>query len=162
MIYTTCFMCYASFSWSRSRMFRIFLGIGLVVLATFITLYYAYLGDPVFHQNAYALLTATVLLRAMYNMETRLRPALVAEDRSTKEVSDQLDKRPGDSYADPLGRPQEPILREMWTMVVVGLAIFLSGFAIWALDNKFCRDLRRMRRELGLPWGIFLEGHGWW
>ena len=162
MIYTTCFMCYASFSWSRSQTFRIFLGIGLVVLATFITLYYAYLGDPVFHQNAYALLTATVLLRAMYNMETRLRPALVAEDRSTQGVSTQVHKSPNDSRIVPSDRPQETILKEMWTMVAVGLAIFLSGFAIWTLDNKFCQDLRRMRRELGLPWGIFLEGHGWW
>ena len=162
MIYTTCFMCYATFSWSRSSTFRIFLGIGLVILATFITLYYAYLGDPAFHQNAYALLTATVLLRAMYQMETRLRPALVAEDRSFQEVSPPTTQRPNVSFTNASKRSQVSILREMWTMVAVGLSIFLSGFAIWALDIKFCQDIRKTRRELGLPWGILLEGHGWW
>jgi len=30
------------------------------------------------------------------------------------------------------------------------------------LDNMFCGTLRRWRRDIGLPWGILLEGHGWW
>ncbi|KAM5480509.1 alkaline ceramidase ydc1 [Microsporum audouinii] len=47
-------------------------------------------------------------------------------------------------------------------MVAYGLSTFLGGFAIWNLDNEYCSNLRTWRRELGLPWGILLEGHGWW
>ena len=57
MIYTTCLMAYASFSYSRPTRVRLILAISLLSLAVFITLYYHYLQDPVFHQNAYALLT---------------------------------------------------------------------------------------------------------
>lgn len=37
MIYTTCLMMYASFSFSRSRAFSILLGVSLLGLAGFIT-----------------------------------------------------------------------------------------------------------------------------
>ena len=154
-------MCYATFSWSRSLGFRVLLGTGLVLLAAFITAYYAYLGDPVFHQNAYAILTATVLLRAMYIMESRLRPFLVA--RALQRKSKNQGNRGWDVvYRTTLDDPERYVLKRMWTMIAVGLTIFLSGFAIWGLDNKYCQNLRTFRREIGLPWGILLEGHGWW
>jgi dihydroceramidase len=54
------------------------------------------------------------------------------------------------------------ILKTLWMMVAVGLGIFLGGFGIWALDNQYCSTIRRWRHEVGLPWGILLEGHGWW
>lgn len=44
----------------------------------------------------------------------------------------------------------------------VGLSVFLCGFLIWNLDNIYCGHFRRWRREIGLPWAILLEGHGWW
>lgn len=47
-------------------------------------------------------------------------------------------------------------------MVVIGLTVFLGGFVIWSLDNHYCSEIRRWRHVVGLPWGIFLEGHGWW
>lgn len=53
-------------------------------------------------------------------------------------------------------------LKTMWFMVGYGLSVFLGGFAIWNLDNYFCSTIRVWRREVGLPWGILLEGHGWW
>jgi dihydroceramidase len=56
----------------------------------------------------------------------------------------------------------EQILRDMWWMIAVGLSVFLGGFGIWSLDNTYCSTLRRWRHEIGLPWGILLEGHGWW
>ncbi|CAP97851.1 Pc22g05630 [Penicillium rubens Wisconsin 54-1255] len=135
MIYTTCLMAYASFSYSRSTIVRVCLGISLAGLAVFITLYYHYLQDPVFHQNAYALLTTVVVLRSMHTME---------EHQHYENVRDQK------------------TLKTMWFMVAYGLSMFLGGFFIWSLDNVFCSDIRRMRRSVGLPWGIFLEGHGWW
>ena len=54
------------------------------------------------------------------------------------------------------------ILKNMWIMVTLGLAIFLGGFGIWTLDNQFCSKIRHWRHQVGLPWGILLEGHGWW
>jgi hypothetical protein len=54
------------------------------------------------------------------------------------------------------------ILKQMWIFVAFGLTVFLGGFAIWALDIVYCGKLRKWRRSVGLPWGIVLEGHGWW
>ena len=82
MIYTTCLMCYASFSYSRPNGFRVVLGIFLASLAIFITLYYHYLQDPLFHQNAYGILTAIVLIRSMYTMEVTLRPRVIRRRRT--------------------------------------------------------------------------------
>jgi dihydroceramidase len=50
----------------------------------------------------------------------------------------------------------------MWTMIAVGLSIFLGGFGMWNLDIIYCGKLRQWRHQVGLPWGILLEGHGWW
>ena len=163
MIYTTCLMCYATFSYSRSRLFRFYLALALVSLAIFITLYYHYLENPTFHQIAYAMLTAIVLFRSMYVMECTLLPSwknseekyqirhdgkyMSDEERKISMWEDQRDKR---------------ILETMWIMIGYGLSVFLGGFAIWALDRQYCSELRLWRRELGLPWGIVLEGHGWW
>ena len=47
-------------------------------------------------------------------------------------------------------------------MIVMGLTIFLGGFIVWTLDNEYCSTVRGWRREIGLPWGMLLEGHGWW
>jgi dihydroceramidase len=163
MIYTTCLMCYASFSYSRSVGSRIALGSSLAALAIFITLYYHYLGDPVFHQVAYAILTTIVVLHSMYTMEVTLRPKL----RKTRE-KDRL-AREIEGSAVPTRQRQEyenrrdlKTLRTMWFMVVYGLSMFLGGFFIWNLDNIYCSKLKTWRHYVGLPWGILLEGHGWW
>lgn len=162
MIYTTCLMCFATFSYSKSRQYAFTLAMGLISLAIFITLYYHYLQDPLFHQNAYAILTVTVVARSLYVMEFTLRPSL----RNSEEVF-RLQHRKSmttvqkeESRAD--DRRNTLILETMWLMIAVGLTSFLSGFGIWQLDNIFCSRLRSWRREMGLPWGIILEGHGWW
>ena len=66
MIYTTCLMFWATFEHKREQTFRTLLGFALAGLAIFITAYYHYLQDPTFHQNAYAILTAIVLLRSIW------------------------------------------------------------------------------------------------
>ncbi|KAI4726838.1 alkaline ceramidase-like protein [Aureobasidium sp. EXF-10728] len=160
MIYTTCLMFYATFSHKQTRNFRIFLGLFLVSLSVFITGYYHYLGDPVFHQNMYALLTAIVLFRSMYVMERDIRPNLKAREAARKSaaqqnvISDKEQERRDDR--------DRKILKTMWLMIACGLSVFLGGFGIWTLDNVYCSRLRKWRHEVGLPWGIFLEGHGWW
>jgi len=154
MIYTACLMCYATFSFSQSRLVRQLLGGGLLSLALFITLYYHYLQDPVFHQNAFAILIAFVLFRSMYVMEVNLRPKkrIYAESGIHRESLKQATDDQRDSM----------IIKEMWLMVALGLSIFLGGFGIWALDRVHCSKLRQWRHAIGLPWGILLEGHGWW
>ncbi|KAF8867260.1 alkaline ceramidase [Acephala macrosclerotiorum] len=160
MIYTACLMCYATFSFSKSRVVRQLLGGGLLFLAVFITLYYHYLQDPVFHQNAFAIITATVVFRSMYVMEVNIRPSLRAKWRTvppkpeTEKVTEE--ERLANEQRD------RAIIKEMWIMVAFGLTIFLGGFGIWALDNQYCSTIRRWRHAVGLPWGIFFEGHGWW
>ena len=99
----------------------------------------------------------------MYVMEVNIRPSL----RKRKEVHGKLQTNAVVTESEKKeqlrqDRRDEAILRSMWTMIAYGLVTFLGGFAIWNLDNIYCSSLRRWRRELGLPWGILLEGHGWW
>ncbi|KAF3388677.1 Alkaline ceramidase 3 [Penicillium rolfsii] len=163
MIYTTCLMAYASFSYSRPTGFRLVLALSLLSLAVFITLYYHYLQDPVFHQNAYALLTIVVVLRSMYTMETTLRPKW-RHSREEDRVERQKKGLPVPTKERQRFENERDLktLNTMWFMVVYGLSMFLGGFLIWNLDNQFCSQIRVWRRKVGLPWGIFLEGHGWW
>lgn len=164
-------MCYATFSFSQSRVVRQLLAGGLLSLAVFITVrvselrnkmrltpreqvYYHFLQDPVFHQNAFAVLTAFVLFRSMYIMEVNIRPKkrIYAESGIHKESLQQVTDDERDRM----------IIKEMWLMVAIGLSIFLGGFGIWGLDRIYCTKIRRWRHAIGLPWGILLEGHGWW
>ncbi|KAI9764472.1 MAG: hypothetical protein M1840_008398 [Geoglossum simile] len=163
MIYTTCALFYAIFSHGRSMRSAILLFLFVAALAISITGYYHYLEDPTFHQNMFALLTATVVLRSMYVMEVSLRPSRRDKGRSLHQphaksyvnASDEAERARMDH------RDVE-ILRTMWKMIAFGLSSIAGGFLIWNLDNKFCPTLRRWRQEVGLPWGIVLEGHGWW
>ncbi|RMD39876.1 hypothetical protein DV735_g5263, partial [Chaetothyriales sp. CBS 134920] len=163
MIYTTCIMAYASLSYSRSTAVQIIIGVFLVIFCLSITLYYHYLQDPTFHQTVFAALTIFILIRSVHIMETTLRPSV----RKTTE-SDRLEKEKKDLPV--LSKEQqqyenerdEAILRNMWILFAYGLSIFLGGFAIWGLDRVYCSTFRRWRRQIGMPWGFLLEGHGWW
>jgi dihydroceramidase len=156
MIYTTCILFYAAFSQGRSTSSRILLSIFLAALALFITLYYHYLKDPVFHQNMFALLTTIVVLRSIYVMEMTLRPSRpIKSANGSAKAGDELEEKRA-------GTRDEVILRTMRIMVVCGVFSVALGFGVWNLDNIFCSTLRRWRKEVGLPWGILLEGHGWW
>ncbi|KAF2234622.1 alkaline phytoceramidase [Viridothelium virens] len=160
MIYTTCLMFYATFSYGRTQQYALVLGLFLMTLALSITGYYHYLQDPRFHQNAYAILTAIVLLRSMYIMELNIRPSYKAKERELQEASEGKKTLPAERERQ--DKRDLKILGSMWTMIAYGLLVFLGGFAIWNLDNVYCSNLRRWRRQIGLPWGILLEGHGWW
>ncbi|KAL1306820.1 hypothetical protein AAFC00_005477 [Neodothiora populina] len=162
MIYTTCLMFYATFSHKQKTPFKVALAVFLVALCIFITGYYHYLGDPVFHQNMYALLTAIVLFRSMYIMEISLRPNIKAREEAQRSSKKAVNTQEQDLEQQRQDARDRKILKTMWLMIACGLSIFLGGFAIWGLDNVFCSTLRAWRREVGLPWGILLEGHGWW
>ncbi|KAF2740007.1 alkaline ceramidase-like protein [Polyplosphaeria fusca] len=154
MIYTTCLMAFATFSYGRSKSFTVTLGFLLLALSLFITVYYHYVQDPTFHQTAYAVLTVIVVFRSIYVMEVNIRPKFRSKKRQAQNPHPISGQREDVRDKD--------ILQTMWTMIACGLSIFLGGFAIWQLDNVYCSTLIRWRREIGLPWGIILEGHGWW
>lgn len=160
MIYTTSIMVWATFQHNRPQPFGILFAIFMVLLALFITLYYHYLQDPLFHQNAFAILTATVLLRSMYIMEVNLRPYF-RRHRDARRTGQKL--TPAEQKEqDRVDARDLKLLKQMWTLIATGLGIFLLGFGIWNLDNAYCPKIRGWRHEVGLPLGIFLEGHGWW
>ena len=160
MIYTSCLMLWATFAYARSPVVQTALGIFCASLAIFITGYYHYLQDPTFHQIAYAFLTAAVLLRSMYVMEVNIRPYY----RKRRQIRQRSVRNMESERAEEQRQDERDlaILRTMWKMIAVGLSIFLGGFGLWLIDNLYCSRLRQWRREIGLPWGILLEGHGWW
>ena len=158
MIYTSCIMFYATFSHRRSAQVSILIGLLAFSIAASITAYYHYIQNPVFHQNAFALITAVVFFRSLYIMETTLRPSL-RKQHPQKEIDIVISEDSESFVAD---IRDLKILRTMWTMAAVGLGSLGVGFTIWNLDNAFCPLLRRWRQDVGLPWGILLEGHGWW
>ena len=163
MIYTTCLMAYASFSYARSKQFRLILGVSLVALCFFITIYYHYLQDPVFHQNVYALLTTIIVFRSMFIMEYTLRPSLRKSEEKHRLERQEISLNVLSKDAQHLENERDKdILKNMWILVAFGLTVFLGGFAMWGLDIVYCSTWRKWRRGLGLPWGILLEGHGWW
>ncbi len=162
MIYTTCLMCYGVFSYSKSRRFSIILAISLVTLAVFITLYYHYLQDPAFHQAAYAILTIIMLARSIYVMEFSLRPSLKTNEEQYRLQRKRSMTEDEKETAEIEDRRDAKILRLMWALVACGMTTFLGGFFLWSLDNEYCSTIRNWRRQIGLPWGILLEGHGWW
>ena len=158
MIYTTCIMFYAIFSHNRSVRGTMLIAVFVVSIAIFITGYYHYLKDPLFHQNAFALLTAIVFFRSLYGMEVSLRPSRQAKKRSKLGRFDASNE----AEQERMDRRDLEIIKTMYQMIPVGLGSIALGFLIWNIDNAFCPTLRRWRREIGLPWGILLEGHGWW
>lgn len=163
MIYTTCIPCYASFAHRKSPQVSAMLALTLVSLALFITVSYHLIQDPMFHQVAYAILTAVLVFRSIFLMENYLRPNRWREARANQQMQREgiVGSRVEISRA-VTDRRDKDILNTMWMMIAFGLSIFLGGFGIWILDNQYCTTLRRWRRQIGLPWGILLEGHGWW
>jgi len=156
MIYTTCLMTWAVFEHGRPLALKVLLGASVTGLSIFITWYYHISQDPSFHETAYGILTAVVLLRSMFLMELHLRPYFRQRRREAATA--------GTSTAEQRRRDERDgvLLAQMWTLVAVGLTAFLGGFAIWNLDNAYCSRLRVWRHQIGLPWGLLLEGHGWW
>jgi dihydroceramidase len=153
-------MCYATFSYKKSRNYRVLLAVFLTSLSLFITLYYHYLEDPSFHEVAYALLTIVLLVRSVYVMETSLRPRFRPKAEAPAVLKEQGGQRTVLKSQEHVR--DEEILSRMWSMIRWGASLFLGGFFIWSLDNVYCSALRKWRHQVGLPWGILSEGHGAW
>jgi dihydroceramidase len=158
MIYMACTTFYVMFSFNQSNVARVFIFLFITSVAVFITLYYHYLKNPTFHQNMFSLLVAIVIFKSMYEMEVLLRPRW----RSKEQGADKSHAPLPPSEATRREKRDLEILKTMWLMAGCGVGLVGLGFLIWNLDSIFCQDLRRWRRQIGLPWGIVLEGHGWW
>lgn len=124
MIYTALTMCFATFAHNRSPIVQTLVLLVCIGIGLTITLVYHYLKNPLFHQNAFALIMVTLLSRSIWIMETKIRK----KDPEATNV--------------------------MWKMVLWGTTVFLTGFGVWNLDNIYCSSLRRWRREVGMPWGF--------
>ena len=101
-------------------------------------------------------------------METQLRPALreslrIPSRLATPDV-DAKDSATVDTYKrERLEQGEDDkIMKTMWALVTFGLVCVVLGVACWFADNLLCSEFRRLRKAVGLPWGILLEGHGWW
>ena len=95
-------------------------------------------------------------------MEVNLRPRLKQSEKEYKLLHRRSMTAEEKVVSQGEDRRDRKILGTMWVMIGCGLTTFLAGFGIWHLDNVYCGQLRMWRREVGLPWGIVLEGHGWW
>ncbi|KAK4131799.1 aPHC-domain-containing protein [Trichocladium antarcticum] len=140
MIYTVCILAYASFAYRQPVKVQVLIGAALVGLASFITVYYLYAKNPVFHQVAYGALTLGTTAWGFYVMENVLRPVL--RKRNPVEC---------DRY-----------MRDMWRLAATGILMFLAGFVLWNVDNLFCHHLTASKKQMLLPWSLVLETHGWW
>ncbi|KAK4170173.1 ceramidase-domain-containing protein [Cladorrhinum sp. PSN259] len=140
MIYTVCIMSFATFSYNRQLRTQILIAVGLTGLAAFITIYYLYAKNPVFHQVAYGLLTLSTVVRGFYVTQYKLRPAVCKRNPVRGEL----------------------IMKQMWKLAFSGIIMFLVGFFLWNVDTIFCKHITTTKQRLQLPWSAVLEGHGWW
>lgn len=53
-------------------------------------------------------------------------------------------------------------LQKMRKLATVGSVAFVSGYALWLVDEIGCSQLRNARAYTGMPLGFFLELHGWY
>ncbi|SNX84019.1 related to YPC1 - Alkaline ceramidase [Melanopsichium pennsylvanicum] len=140
MIYTSAWLtycvCETTKGYGKPR-FRLLLPTTLTLLVICITITYVWNGNPVFHQIAYASIQLVSTARVVYllsNKSSPLNTTAAGKDRK----------------------------REIQNLYLFGAIIFLTGFAIWNIDNIFCYNLRQARNKVGYPWAVLLEGHGWW
>jgi dihydroceramidase len=164
MIYCSCVAFYAVFSPELSRSNARYLLAFVVSIAIFISSYYHFLQNPVFHQTMFAIIVAIVSFKNMYTMETKLRPSRQPSTGSTTPPYSLKQPFPGEGEVSARSKDDRAreSLKQMWLMVACGIGTIGLGFLVWNLDTIYCSKIRRWRREVGLPWGVFSEGHAWW
>lgn len=85
------------------------------------------LPNPIYHQIAFASILLSGVIRCVYLFRIRLPKA-----------------------------SEHPARGEIKRLLYIGATIFLSGFALWNVDNIFCNQLRVGRQAMG-PLGFLLE-----
>lgn len=116
--------------------FELDVGQGAIPLIVFNILFpisYAIYRNPVYHQAVFATLMFFTVLRTVYLMRS--------------DVSKNV--------------PPAAKMK-MSKMYKIGLLTFLTGFAVWNLDNIYCSALTEWKHAVGWPVAFLLEGHSWW
>lgn len=36
------------------------------------------------------------------------------------------------------------------------------GYVLWQIDFRYCTELTKLKRAIGMPWSFVFEFHGWW
>ncbi|KAF2866806.1 alkaline ceramidase family protein [Massariosphaeria phaeospora] len=52
--------------------------------------------------------------------------------------------------------------KRLGSMAIFGLGSGLFGYFLWNIDFHLCSHVTAFKRELGLPWALVFELHGWW
>ncbi|KAJ1987534.1 alkaline ceramidase ydc1 [Dimargaris cristalligena] len=138
MIYCTCFCLYSVLEMGHKPQYGIVLPLALLTYSGLVTAIYLYNRDPVFHQVSYALEVAVIVFRNAYLLS---------------QIPD------GHVNQDGTGRTVRSVLRSLFIQSAV---TFLLGFALWNVDNAFCTQLRFLRAQVGAPFDILFQLHGWW
>ena len=151
MIYLASTNFYQTFAFGKSETVKKLLLLFTVSVSVGGSLYYHFLKDPVFHQVAHTILTCFIVFTNIYRMESFLRP----NQASTTPI-------PTKAKQSETKNESASVLKTMRAMIFCGVATVLVAFALWSLDQIHCSQIRAWRHSIGLPWGILLEGHGWW
>ncbi|CAO1637811.1 unnamed protein product [Sympodiomycopsis kandeliae] len=141
MIYASLILSYCVLETSKLNSSKptggLFLPFILAFVGLFVTVGYLALPYPILHQVAYAtiqLATTIKVISLLWSSNSPLNQSTAA-------------------------RINRSMARKSYGF---GAAVFLTGFAIWNIDNAFCNTLRVLRAQVGSPFKVLLEGHGWW
>ncbi|KDN38387.1 alkaline phytoceramidase [Tilletiaria anomala UBC 951] len=192
MIYVSALNTYVVLETSRRgapARYGVLLPASLFALVLFITVAYAINNNPVFHQVAYASIQAASTIQVVYLLNSKSSPLAKATqiEESAAAASSRMTTRSGsakangatngaanDSAKASAGMSRDNAtaiagparLREARRLYTLGAIVFMTGFAIWNVDNIYCSFLRSTRNTLrahGLGFLTpLLQGHGWW
>ncbi|ODV62541.1 ceramidase [Ascoidea rubescens DSM 1968] len=132
MVYATCVPFWSLYSSNMTLRNRKWFAGTLVSVLVVLTLIYIELRNSIYQQVAYALLNVLVVYKS-YQL--------------TKKV-DRL--------------KYQKQWNHLYRSMMIGVWTFNLGFLCWNLDNIYCDFFIELRRQVGLPYGMLIEGHGWW
>ncbi|KAK0525265.1 alkaline ceramidase ydc1 [Tilletia horrida] len=143
MVYTTVLFSWAVFETTpigqKSR-FRILLPAAIFLFLIFYTAaYFLNKENTLLHQLTYAILQLGSASRLFSLLSSSPQSALSKKGGKQAQVRAQV--------------------KHLFWLSTGGFAL---GFAIWNVDNIFCKSLRDTRARLGPVLGVLLEGHAWW
>ncbi|KAF8585646.1 alkaline phytoceramidase [Ramaria rubella] len=135
MLYAVGFVTYTVFetAWALPvEQPSILLPAAMVALAGVWTTAYVYLQSAVFHEISFAVLLLFTTVCVLFLLQS---PRLASN---------------------PI------LLSQIRLLFYQGAAVFVSGFLVWNLDNRFCIALRMWRIDIGWPATWLAQGHAFW
>lgn len=121
--------------YSLSRTMQLVSALGLTVAVSAAIWAHIELGESTFHQVVFAGMMIASLGMTFRLIGTRVKgDGIVARERR----------------------------RQMRGAGWMYLILFLSGYALWNVDNLACEQLRALRRRVPTVVGFLTQFHGWW